>query len=226
MVVVGDNNRILLFNSPAASLSSPETRDILGSSISTLLLGLSYMSPTLHSAAYYHFIIFIILCRWHAHANRLLRHLRQRQQLRYYHNAELTTNKVAALYFFKDECISCHPHNAWRIHFLDNLSSSSQARKAFANIRQSTAWVMQDVCTRWWSMWKLIQQLRVLRHDFGVPTNDGALDHETNFTEWDILDTGGKRRSAGAIYEGLKLCHTIMRCLCHQYNREGCTKND
>lgn len=75
-----------------------------------------------------------------------------------------------------------------------HFSSSSQASESLANVQRRgqgsrPLGVMQDVRTRWWSTWKMIQRLRVLKHYFGILVDDRALDPDTNLTEaeWDTL---------------------------------------
>ena len=72
-------------------------------------------------------------------------------------------------------------------------SSSSQASEALANAQRrdpgKSLVVMQDMRTRSWSSWKMIQRLQVLRHYFCIMVDDGALDPNMNLTadEWDLL---------------------------------------
>ena len=76
-----------------------------------------------------------------------------------------------------------------------HFSSRSQAREVLANVQRRGSGsrplgAMQDVRTRWWSTWKMIQRLRVLKHYFSILVDDGALDPEMNLTttEWDMLE--------------------------------------
>lgn len=74
-----------------------------------------------------------------------------------------------------------------------HFSSSSQASEALSNVQRrapgKSLVVIQDVRTRWWSTWKMIQRLRVLKHYFSIMVDEGALDPSINLTndEWDLL---------------------------------------
>ena len=75
-----------------------------------------------------------------------------------------------------------------------HFSSSSQASEALANVQRrgpntKCLVVMQDVKTRWWSTWKMIQRLKILKNYFSIIVDDGVLNPNKNLTqsEWNVL---------------------------------------
>ena len=75
-----------------------------------------------------------------------------------------------------------------------HFSSISQASEALANVQRrgpntKSLVVMQDVKTRWWSTWKMIQRLKILKNYFSILVDDGVLDPNKNLTqsEWNVL---------------------------------------
>lgn len=75
-----------------------------------------------------------------------------------------------------------------------HFSSSSQASEALANVQRrgpntKSVVVMQDVKTRWWSTWKMIQRLKILKNYFSILVADGVQNPNKNLTqsEWNVL---------------------------------------
>ena len=76
-----------------------------------------------------------------------------------------------------------------------HFPSSSQASEALASVQRrgvnsKDLKVIQDVVTRWWSTWKMIQRLRMLKNYLGILVEEGVLDPDTNLSdeEWQMLE--------------------------------------
>ena len=76
-----------------------------------------------------------------------------------------------------------------------HFSSSSQASDALASVQRrgvnlNDLKLIQDVVTRWWSTWKMIQRLRMLKNYLGILVEEGVLDPDTNLSdeEWQMLE--------------------------------------